>query len=152
MVYTFETTDGEKFVLDISAARWGRASSILATPSIAASENSIARYVYSEEGDLIPMGGGVYNMDGRMPLTEKSTEEDKKKPGAGLSSIGILTVLYEGVCEIYLKPNVPVKDGSFDSEYLRELTADVRNKVVRHNILQEPSKLVEETKVVEATE
>jgi hypothetical protein len=151
MVYTFETLDGEKFVLDIEKSRWGRASSILAAPSVAATENAIARYVYVEEGELVPMGGGVYNFDGRMPLPEKATEEEKKAPGAGLSSVGVLIVLYGEVCEVYLKPNVPIKDGSFDSGYLRELEPSIRNKFLRHNILQEPPK-VEEKKLVEETQ
>lgn len=148
MIYTFETLDGEKFVLDVEHSRWGRASSILAAPSIAASENAIARYVYSEEGDLVPMGGGVYNLDGRMPLSDKPTEEEKKAPGAGLSSVGILIVLYSGMCEVYLKPNVQIKDGSFDSAYMHDLSPEVRNKYLRHNILQEPPKLEEEKPVI----
>jgi|SRR5215831_3675916 len=148
MIYQFETLDNEKFVLDISKQRWGRASSVLATPSLSASENALARYVYKEEGNLIPMGGGVYCLDGRQPLPENATDEQKAAPGAGLSSIGILVVLFEEVCEIYLKPNVRVKDGSFTSAYLQELP-EARNKYVRHNILQEPIKSEEPSVVAE---
>jgi hypothetical protein len=147
MIYTFETMDGEKFVIDISKARWGRASSILATPSIAASEHAIARYVYSEEGELTAMGGGAYNLEGRMPLPKKPTEEQLKAPGAGLSSVGLLTVLFEGDLIVYLKANVQVKDGSFSSEYLREFP-EARQKTVKHIILQEPPKPEENKAIV----
>lgn len=150
MVYEFETLDDEKFVIDIESGRWGRASSILATPSIKASENAMARYIYVEEGELIPMGGGVYNLDGRVPLPDKPTEEQKKAPGAGLSSVGILIVLYSETCEVYLKPNIQIKDGSFNSAFMRELSPDVRNRYLKHNILQEPPKQEEEKPVVAA--
>lgn len=149
MIYTFETLDGEKFVLDVENSRWGRASSILAAPSIAASENAIARYVYSEEGELISMGGGVYNLDGRMPLSSKPTDEEKKKPGAGLSSVGILNILYKDQLQVYLKPNVQIKDGSFDSGFMQDAAPELRRKYVNYSILQEPPKLEEEKKVVE---
>lgn len=115
MIYQFETeSDGERFVLDTSNLKWGRASSVLAAPSVAAVENKLASFVFSEEGTLVPMGhsvegnttsGAVYNMDGRTPKTTG--------PGAGLSSVGILSIWFEDKNITYLTANVPVKEDSF---------------------------------------
>ena len=129
MIYHFKTLDGEDFVLDVAKMRWGRVSS---NPP---AENDSANCPYDEEGDLIPMGAGVYNLDGRMLSPDRAMEEEQRAPGIGLSTVGILTLLYDHVCEVYLKPNVQVKEGSFTSNYLQELPADVRNKFVHYSIL-----------------
>jgi hypothetical protein len=123
VIYHFKSQDDELFVLDTAHMRWGRASSILSTPSVAAAEQHLARYVYSEEGALVPMGAGVYNLDGRTPKTEG--------PGAGLSTVGIMAVPFETTLFIYLRPNVNIKSDSFKSGFPEEA-----QKFIKHQILQ----------------
>lgn len=134
MLYQFETLDGSLFQIDIAKQRWARVSALLETPSLAAAENEIARHTEIESGELIPMGGGVYNLEGRQPLSEKSTKEDREKPGAGLSSVGLLCVPYEDHLLVYIKPNVQIKENSFKSNPI---------KTVKYEVLQEPVKTVE---------
>lgn len=111
MIYSFQTVDDERFFVDTQTMRWSRASSILSAPSISAVENSISNTVPIESGNLISMGGGAFNLDGRTPKTTG--------PGAGLSSIGILAVPYEDTLVMYLHANVPVKDESFTSNPIK---------------------------------
>lgn len=111
MKYQFATADDAIFVLDVVSMRWGRVSSILASPSIKAVESEAFTYNLLEEGDLIPMGGGVYNMDGR-------DFKDKDRPGAGLVSVGLLQIAYdapERVDNFYIRANVMLKEDSFTS-------------------------------------
>jgi hypothetical protein len=111
MVYQFKTVDDELFVLNTETMRWGRASSLLAAPSITAAEHKLAQFVYSEEGDLIPMGGGVYNLDGRTPQTQG--------PGAGLSSVGLMAIPFGDTLVYWLQANVPLKKDSFTSNPIK---------------------------------
>jgi hypothetical protein len=113
MIYHFETTDNETFVIDTATMKWGRASSILSAPSIQAAENNLAKYEFSESGDLISMGAGTYNMDGRTPRTEG--------PGAGLCTIGILCVPFEDTLVVYLRANVKIKDDTFKSNPIKNV-------------------------------
>jgi hypothetical protein len=126
LIYQFRSwPDDELFVLDIVHMRWGRASSILSTPSVSAAEHKLARFVYSEEGDLIPMGGGAYNLDGRTPKTEG--------PGAGLSSVGILSVPYDQYLILYLRPNVNVKPDSFVSGFPEDMQKHIKYQILQPN-------------------
>jgi hypothetical protein len=118
MIYHFRDLTDQLFVVDTAKMRWGKASSILATPSLSAAEKQLAHYEMSESGDLIPMGGGVYNFDGRTPKD-------------GISSVGILAIPYEDHLLIYLKPNAPIKEDSFQCNPIR---------TVKFSVLQEPQK------------
>jgi hypothetical protein len=111
VIYHFKTADDELFVLNTVTMRWGRASTILASPSITAAEKQLTQYVYSEEGDLVAMGGGVFNMEGRSPET--------KGPGAGLCSVGIIAIPYDDTLVMYVQANVPIKQDSFSSNPIK---------------------------------
>lgn len=124
MRYTFKTLDDTLFVIDTKAATWGIASTILAAPSvIAAAESKLANYVFSEQGTLVPMGGGRYSLDGRTPKTQGK--------GAGLSTVGILSVPFDTDLFLYLLPNAPVKEDSFQSGFPEEM-----QKYVKHEVRQ----------------
>lgn len=121
MIYSFKTLDDELWVINTSSLKWGRASSILSAPSVTAVENEITQYEFLEGGDLVPMGAGIYNFDGRTPET--------KGPGAGLSSVGIIAIPFEDTLVVYLRPNVPIKADSFKSNPI---------KIVKYEVLQDP--------------
>src|SRR5271154_678168 len=76
MIYQFKTMDDELFAINTVELRWGRASSIVAAPTLAAAEQALSSFVFVEEGTLVPMGAGIYSMDGRT--------KDTVGPGAGL--------------------------------------------------------------------
>lgn len=120
MIYHFETMDNETFVIDTATMKWGRASSILSAPSVLAAENNLAKFEFSEEGELIAMGAGTYNLDGRTPKTTG--------PGAGLCTVGILCVPFEDTLVVYLRANVKIKDDTFKSNPI---------KTVKYLIMQE---------------
>ena len=123
MIYQFRTNDDELFVINTMDLVWGRASNLLAAPSVAAVENRLAQFNFIEQGQLIPMGAGAYSMDGRTPKTEG--------PGAGLCSVGIMAVPFDQYLILYLKANVPVKDNSFKSNFPEEA-----QKFIKHTILK----------------
>lgn len=101
MIAQFKTLDDELWVIDSDNLKWGRASSILSSPSVtAAAESKLAQYVFSEEGPLVPMGGGTFTLGGR-------------KPSDGLTTVGVLFTVFEGTVVAYLQANVPVKQESF---------------------------------------
>lgn len=112
MRYEFKTMDDEKFVLDTVNMSWGRASSIVSSPSVGAAENGLAQFEYLEQGDLVPMGAGHYSLDGRTPRTTG--------PGAGLSAVGILSVPFEDKLIMWLVPNAEVEEDSFKSGFPEE--------------------------------
>lgn len=120
MRYQFETEDNATFVLDMVQMKWGRVSTILAAPSVKAVEHEAFTYNLLEEGDLIPMGGGVYTMQGR---TAKTGLEDPKnpKPGAGLCAVGVLAIPYEDTLQLYLRANVMLKEDSFKSMEVKKI-------------------------------
>lgn len=134
MIYHFETLDNTTWVIDTETMRWGRASSILSAPSITAAENNLAKFELAEEGDLIPMGAGTYNMDGR---TEKT-----QGPGAGLSTIGIMAVPFGDTLILYLRANVKIKDDSFKSNPI---------KTVKYMLLQDKEEEKTAQPVIQAT-
>ena len=124
MIYQFKDESDELFVLDIVHMRWGIASSILSTPSVAAAENKLARFIYKSEGELVPMGAGAYGLDGR-------TEKD------GVSVVGIMAVPFEDKLVLYCRPNVNIKPDSFVSGFPEEA-----QKFIKYQILQpNPEKL-----------
>ena len=145
MIYTFETQDSERFIIDLVQMRWGRCSSILSTPSLASAEGSLANYVFVEEGDLIPMGGGTYNLDGRIPLPEKPTEQELAAPGAGLSSVGILCVLYEDTLMVVLNANAQIKDSSFKSNAIKKVKYKLAQQMMQADKPEEETQVVLET-------
>ena len=135
MLYQIKTLDEELFIFDIVTQKWGRASSILSAPSVsAAADGAVARYVYSEEGALISMGAGVFNMDGRTEKTEG--------PGAGLSSVGIMAVPFEQSLILYLRPNVNIKPDSFVSGFPEDMQKHIKYQILQPN----PEKLAEGAK------
>jgi hypothetical protein len=106
VIYNFKTTeDGQQWVIDTEALTWARASSILATPSVKAATSNLARFVASEEGKLIPMGGGRYALEGRRPL-----DKDRKPQLALVIILNILTSEGDGSCVTFIQANVDVKD------------------------------------------
>ncbi len=109
MIYEFQTLDDETFVLNTLNLTWGRASTILAAPSVLAAEQKLARFEFKEQGTLVPMGGGRYSLDGRTPNT--------KGAGAGLSTVGIMAVPFDTYLVLYLLPNVKIKEGSFKNGF-----------------------------------
>ena len=132
MAYQFKASDDELFVIDIENMRWGRASSILSAPSVsAATDGAIARFIYSEEGDLVPMGAGSFSLNGR---TEKTTG-----PGAGLSVVGIMNFLFQGYFVVWLFPNVNVKSDSLTSDAPEEMQKFIKYEIKQPN----PEKLNE---------
>ena len=112
MIYHFQTLDDSLWVIDTANMQWGRASSILSAPSITAAEKNLAKFELADSGTLVPMGAGVYNMNGRTPKTTG--------PGAGLSSVGIMCIPFEDTLVVYLRANVKIKDESFRSNPIRE--------------------------------
>lgn len=125
MIYQFKTMDDELFALNTVELKWGRASQILAAPSVGAAANDVASFVFSEEGALVPMGAGRYSLDGRTP--------DTKGPGAGLSTVQLMSVPFDSYIVMYLLPNVEVKEDSFVMNFMTEelrakyLKMEVRN-------------------------
>ena len=139
MKYQFATADDALFVLDMVSMKWGRVSSILASPSIKAVENEAFTYNLLEEGDLIPMGGGVYTFQGRTPKT--GLEDPKNpKPGAGLCSVGLLAIPYEDTLQLYLRANVMLKEDSFKSQEIKTIKHHIiqANRPVPSSIVQTP--------------
>ena len=132
MRYSFKTaSDDELFVIDTQNMTWSRTSNVLSAPSISAVENDIAQYQAIESGELIAMGGGAYNLDGRTPET--------KGPGAGLSSIGILSVPFEDTLVLYLKANVPIKEGSFTSNPIKHFKYLIAQALQEQPAIVEPA-------------
>ncbi len=127
MRYQFNTTDDELFVINTVDMTWGRASSIATAPSLGAVENRLANFAFHEQGTLVAMGAGAYNLDGRTPKTEG--------PGAGLSSIGILSVPYDDSLVLFLRANVKIKDESFKSNF-----PEFMQKGIKHRIIQPEEK------------
>jgi hypothetical protein len=108
MIYSFETEETkENFVINTATMRWGIASSILSAPSIVAAEHNMAKFEFSKEGELVAMGAGVYNLDGRTPKD-------------GLSTVGILCIPFENTLVIYLRANAKIKDGTFKSNPIQK--------------------------------
>ena len=71
MLYNFKTVeDDQQWVVDTEKLTWARASSILATSSVKAAENNLARFVAAEEGLLAPFGGGAFRLVGRKPFVD----------------------------------------------------------------------------------
>ena len=70
MIYNFKTDEG-RWAIDDERLTWARVSSILATPSVIAAENNIARFVAEEEGLLAPVRGGSFILVGRKPTDKK---------------------------------------------------------------------------------
>lgn len=105
MIYNFKTEeDDQQWVVDTELLTWARASSIIAAPTIIAAEANIARFVPTEEGKLIPLGGGRYNLEGRQPFDENHKPQ--------LSLFMIITVLStenEGTCMTFFQANVAAK-------------------------------------------
>jgi len=130
MVYHFQTLDESTFVINTESMRWGRASSILSAPSIQAAEQNLAKFEFSEEGQLIPQGAGTYSLDGR---TEKTTG-----PGAGLFAVTILSIPFIDTLVIELKANVPLKDGTFKSNPIK----DVKYFIAQDRPKEEPAAAV----------
>lgn len=106
MLYNFRTTDdSQMWAVDTEALTWAKASSILATPSVKAAESNIARFVASEEGALIPMGGGRYALEGRKPV------DDAGKPQLAIFIlVTILSAEDGGVCVVFIQANVAIQD------------------------------------------
>ena len=92
--------------------RWGRASSIVAAPTLAAAEHALSSFVFVEEGTLVPMGAGIYSMDGRT--------KDTVGPGAGLSTVQLMSVPFDTYIVQYLLPNAEVKEDSFVMNFMTE--------------------------------
>ena len=131
MIYQFRTAaDDALFVLNTAEMKWGRASTILAAPTVAAAENSLANYQYLEEGILVPMGGGRYSLDGRTPKTEGK--------GAGLSTVGLMAVPFEDKFFVYLLPNVPVKEDTFKINMPEEAQKFIKCEVRQPEQAQKP--------------
>ena len=105
MIYNFKTEDGQQWVADTEALTWGKASSIIASPTIKAAETNIARFVATEEGKLIPLGGGRYAFEGRKPF-----DESNKPQLAVFIVLTILSAESEGTCVTFFQANVPIKD------------------------------------------
>lgn len=115
MIYQFQVkSDDSTFILDTARMIWGRASSILSAPSVAAASNSqdnLAQFVFAEEGKLVRIPppreflGAVFNMEGRNPKTTGM--------GAGLSTVSILEISMADAHIYYLDANVELKQDSF---------------------------------------
>lgn len=112
MIYQVKTMDDELFAFNTVELRWGRCSSIMAAPSLATAEKAIASFVFVEEGELVPMGAGRYSMNGRTPET--------KGPGAGLSTIQLMSVPFDTYIVQYILPNVDCKEDSFVMNFMTE--------------------------------
>jgi hypothetical protein len=129
VIYQFRNTEDDLFVLDVVNMHWGIASSILSTPSVAAAENKLARFVYKSEGELVPMGAGAYSLDGR-------TEKD------GVHVVGIMCVPFEDRIILYCRPNVNIKPDSFICGMPEEAQKFLKYQTIQPN----PEKLVQEEK------
>lgn len=107
MIYNFKTVDDDQqWVVDSEELNWARASSLVAAPTIKAAETNLARFVPTEEGKLIPMGGGRYALEGRKPFVGPDNHPQ-------LAIIVILTLLSaenNGTCVTFMQANVAVKD------------------------------------------
>jgi hypothetical protein len=124
MIYQFRCeSDNELFVINTVEMTWGRASTLVAAPSITAVEARLANFQFHEQGTLIAMGAGAYNMDGRTPET--------KGPGAGLSTVGILTVPYDNYLVLFLRANVKIKGESFKSNFPEDMQKHVKHKIIQ---------------------
>jgi hypothetical protein len=88
--------------------RWGIASSILSAPSIVAAENNMAKFEFSVEGELIPMGGDTFSLDGR-------TEKD------GLSKVTIHSIPFIDTLIVSISANVALKDSTFKSNPIKKV-------------------------------
>jgi hypothetical protein len=125
VIYQFKTMDDELFAINTVDLKWGRASSIVAAPTLATAEKAIASFVFVEEGELVPMGAGRYSLNGRTPETTG--------PGAGLSTIQLMSVPFDTYIVLYLLPNVECKEDSFVMNFMTEelrakyLKMEVRN-------------------------
>ena len=100
MNYTFKTEDDQLWMVDVERMHWGKASSIISAPSVKAVESKLAQFVETEGGDVTPLGGGRYVLEGRQPKD-------------GLCIVTILTVLSEengGTCVTFAQGNVNIKD------------------------------------------
>jgi hypothetical protein len=113
--------DDELFAINTVDMKWGRASSIVAAPTLAAAEKSLASFVFCEDGVLVPMGAGRYSLDGRTPETTG--------PGAGLSTVQIMAVPFDTYLVLYLLPNVEVKEDSFLSNFPEEFRKHIKHEV-----------------------
>lgn len=125
MIYQFKSATEELFVINTAIMRWGIASSILATPSMAAAKENLARFVFSKEGDIIPMGAGAYSLNGR-------TEKD------GVHIVGILAVPFETYLILYLRPSCNVLPDSFVSGFPAEAQKFIKYQIMQPN----PEKMV----------
>lgn len=123
MIYTFQTeSDGQLWVLDIVKMTWGKASTIAAAVSLGAVENKLANYIFSDEGKIVSVGAGTFNMEGR-------------KPTDGLTTIGILSVPYEDHLVLFLRANVRLKEDSFKSNF-----PEFMQKGIIHRVKQPETK------------
>jgi hypothetical protein len=115
LIYSFvvEKTD-ENFVINTETMRWGIASSILSAPSIVAAENNMAKYEFSAEGELIPMGGDTFALDGR-------TEKD------GLSKVTIHSIPFIDTLIVSISANVEIKDETFKSNPVKSVKYFIQN-------------------------
>jgi hypothetical protein len=126
VVYQFKSEKDELFVLNTATMRWGIASSILATPSMAAAKENLARYVFSSEGTIVPMGAGGYSLDGR-------TEKD------GIHVVAIMCVPFETYIVLYLRPNVNIKPDSFICGI-----SEKHQEIIKYQIMQpNPEKMAQ---------
>ena len=117
MIYNFKDSSGQQWMVDTETLKWAQASSILATPSIAAAASNLAHFVPQAEGALVPLGGGRYAFEGRKPLDDGGNPQ--------LSIIIILTVLTaedEGVCVTFIQGNVGVTD--FQHQQIKKFKAE----------------------------
>lgn len=114
MRYQFKTADDQTWVLDVAAMKWGKVSDILGAPSLTAAQNEAFSYNLLEQGDLIPMGGGIFNFQGRTPSD-------------GLCTVGIYAIPYIDTLQLYIRANVPLKEDSFKS-------GDITT--IKHHIIQ----------------
>jgi hypothetical protein len=114
-------SDDSLFAINTMDMKWGRASSIMAAPTLAAAEKALASFVFAEDGVLVPMGAGRYSLDGRTP--------DTKGPGAGLSTVQIMAVPFDTYLVLYLLPNVEVKEDSFLSNFPEEFRKHIKHEV-----------------------
>ena len=122
MIYQFKVaSDDSLFAINTVDLKRGRASSILASPSVGAAADGVTSFVFSEEGTLVPMGAGVYSLDGRTPKTEG--------PGAGLSTVQLMAVPFDKHLILYLLPNVEVKEDSFISNFPEEFRKHIKHEV-----------------------
>jgi len=108
MLYNFKLAEnGDQYVIDTENFTWALASSIIASPTIAAAEGNLANFVPKEEGKLIPMGAGTYAFEGRLPFTED-----------GKPSLAVVVIFSnfvfddngQAVCVTLIQGNVALKE------------------------------------------